>query len=140
MVVVAPSVGVHCGLYFALTIVDLVRSWSNRGECGGEVVEGLCECCTRVPDGNGDEFHPPPMSSEGRNEGGVLIGLLRVFLLASWVSEKSNLDEDESAQLLVDVCETGVGCVRDASCVYEVRSCAVVFLEESLCLFLWEDP
>ncbi len=70
-------------MYCALIGAGLVRSWSNCGECGGEVVEGPCECCTRVPYGDGDELHPPLLSLEGRNEGGVLLGLFRVFLAAS---------------------------------------------------------
>ena len=37
---------------------SVVHSWANRGECGGEVVEGPCEHFTRVSDGDGDEFHP----------------------------------------------------------------------------------
>jgi hypothetical protein len=67
----------------------------NYGEGGGEVVGGPCERCTRVSDrdGDGDEFHPPPLLLEGRYEGGVILGLLRVFLVASEVSGEPNLYE-----------------------------------------------
>ena len=57
----------------------MAHSWADRGECGGEVVYGPCERCTRVSDGDGDEFHPSPILVEGRDEWGVLLGLLRDF-------------------------------------------------------------
>ena len=71
------------------TVENAVRS---------EVVEGPCERCTRVSDGDSYEFHPPPIMLEGRDEGRVvLLGLLRVFLVASEVSGEPNLCEDEDA-------------------------------------------
>jgi len=79
---VAPSVGVRVSQRCALVGASVVHSWANRGKCGGEVVEGPCERCTRVSDGNGDEFHQSPMLLEGRDEGVVLLGLLRVFLVS----------------------------------------------------------
>jgi hypothetical protein len=51
----------------------------------------------RVPDGDGDELNPPPVFLEDRNEGGVLLGLLCVLLVASEVSRESNLFENEGA-------------------------------------------
>ncbi len=117
----APRVGVHGGLRSPPNGVGVVRSWANRIECGYEVVDGLCERCTRVYDGDGDEFHPSPISLEGRDERGVLLNLLCVFLVASFISLEDSLDEDEIAQLLINVVEAGVWCVRNASCVYEVR-------------------
>ncbi len=42
------------------------RKWSNGGEGGGELVQGPSESGTHVADGKGDELHPPPVSSEGR--------------------------------------------------------------------------
>ena len=75
----------------------LLRSWANRGECDGEVVEGPCDRCIRVPDGDGDKVHSPLVFLEGRIEGGVLLGLLCVFLVASEVSGKSNLYENGRA-------------------------------------------
>jgi hypothetical protein len=65
---VAPGVGVRVGQRCALAGVGVVHSWANLGDCGGEVVEGPCEPCTRVSDGDGDKFHPSPMLLEGRDK------------------------------------------------------------------------
>jgi len=73
----------------------------------------------------------------GPRRGGVLLGLLRVFLVASEVPGESNLCEDEGACLFVEVGMAGVGRVRDFFGVYEIRSCAVASLEGGLCLFRW---
>jgi hypothetical protein len=87
---------------------------------------------TRGSDGDGDEFHSPPVFCESRNEGGVLLGLLFVFLFTSEVSGESNLYENEGAYLIfVEASQAGVGCVWDASGIYEVLLCAVASLEES---------
>ena len=91
----AASVGVRDGLRCALASAGMVHSWAIRGECGGDVVKGLCEHCTRVSDGDCDESHPPPILLESRDEGGVLLVLLRVFLVAFEVSGEPNLYEDE---------------------------------------------
>jgi hypothetical protein len=72
-------------------------SWADRGEGGGEVVEGPCESRARVTGGDGDKFHHPPDLLEGRDEGGLFLGLLRVFLFASEVPGEPNLYEDEGA-------------------------------------------
>ena len=66
-------------------------SWADRGEGGDELVEGLCESHARAADGDGDKFYPPPIILEGRDEGGVLLDLLRVFLVASEVPGEPNL-------------------------------------------------
>ena len=131
----APSVKVRVGQRCALACAGVVHSWANRGEFGSEVVEGSCERCTRLSDGNGDEFHPPLVLLEGRDEGVVLLDLLRVFLDASEVPGELNLYEDESACLFVEVDLAEVGRVRDSFGVYEVRSCVVASLEECLRLF-----
>jgi len=102
----------------------VVHSWAGRGECGGEVVEGPCERCTRVADGDDDEFHPSPILLEGRDEGGVLLVIIRVFIVASEVPGEPNLYENEGACLFVEVILAGVGRVLDSSSVYEARSCA----------------
>ena len=81
----ALGVGVRDVLRCALASVGVVYSWANRGEYGSKVVEGPCERCTRVSDVDGDEFHSSPILLEGRDEGGVFLGLLRVFLVASEV-------------------------------------------------------
>ena len=121
----------------ALAGAGVVHSWANRGEDGDEVVEGSCERCTRVSDEDGDEFHPHPILLEGQDEGGVLIGLFRMFLVASEVSGEPNLYEDEDACLFVEVGLAGVGRVRDPSRLYEVWRCAVASVVEILCLFRW---
>ena len=72
-------------------------SWADRGEGGGEVVEGLCKRRARVVDGDGDKLHPSPTLLEGRDEGGVFLSLLRVFVVASEVPGEPNLYEDENA-------------------------------------------
>ena len=114
--------------------VGVVHSWADSGECGGEVLEGPCERCTRVSDGVGDEYHPSSILLEGRDERGVLLSLLRVLLVVSDVPGEPNLYEDEGACPFFEVGLIKVGRVHDSSCVYEVRSCAVASLEESLCL------
>ena len=77
--------------------VGIVVSWADRRECGDEVFEGPCERRTRVSDVADDKLHPPPMLSEGHEEGGILIGLLRVFLVASEISGEPNIYESEGA-------------------------------------------
>ena len=93
----AHGVEVRDGLRCALASVCVVHSWANRGEGGDEVVECPCERRTRVSDGDGDKLNPPLVVFEGRDEGGVLLGLLRVFLVASEVSGEPNLYENEDA-------------------------------------------
>ncbi len=84
-----------------------------------------------MPDGDGHEFHSPPVFLEGRDKGVVLLDLLRVFLVSSEVSEEPNLNEKEGAQLFIEVGDSGVRCARDSSGVDEVRVCALASLEES---------
>ena len=133
----ALGVGVHDGLWCAPARAGLVHSWANCGEGNGEVVDGPCKRCTRVSDLDGDKFPPRPIFPVGRDEGGVLLGLLCVFLVASEISDESNLRENECAEFFVEGGQAGVGCVRDASDVYEFRRCAVASLEESLCFLCW---
>ena len=65
--------GGSCGLH----------SGSNGGEGGGEMCERRREGGSGVSDGGGDEFDSSPVSLEGRNEGGVLLGLGLKFGVAS---------------------------------------------------------
>ena len=90
-----------------------------------------------MPDWDGDKFYPSSLLSEGREEGEVFLGLLRVFLVTSEVPGKPNLYEDEGACLFFEVGLAGVGRVRDSSCVYEAWGCAVAALKESVCLLRW---
>ncbi len=78
-----------------------VRSRSNGGEDGDELVQRPCERHSGVAYWEGDELHISPMSLEGRDEGGVLHGLGFVFGVAAEVSAKSDLDDDEGAEALV---------------------------------------
>ena len=93
----ALGVGVRVGLRGARAGASMVHSWADHGECGCEVVEGPCERCTRVSNGDGDEFYSSPMLLDGRDKKGVFLGLLRVFLVASEVPGEPNLCEDEDA-------------------------------------------
>ncbi len=82
----APGVGVRDGLCCALVGAGLVRSKADRGEGSGEVIEVSCKRRARVADEDGVKVHPPPVLFEGRDEGGVFLGILRVFLVAFEVS------------------------------------------------------
>ena len=93
----APSVGVRDGQRCVPDGVGVVRFWANRGECDVEVAQDLCEQCTRVSDGDGDELYLPLILLENRDERGVLFGLLCVFLVASEVMRESDLYENEGA-------------------------------------------
>ena len=74
------------------------------------MVEVPCERWTRVSDGDDDEFHPSPiLLDEVRDEGGVLLGLIRVFIVASEVPGVPNLYEDEGACLLSKLVWPGSG-------------------------------
>ena len=55
---------VMAGLRCVLVCVGVVYSRANRGECGGAVIEGPCERCTRVSDEDGDKSHLPPILLE----------------------------------------------------------------------------
>ncbi len=50
----------------------------------------------------GDELHISPVSFEGRDEGGVLRGLGFEFGVAAEVPAKSDFDDDEGAEALVE--------------------------------------
>ncbi len=43
-----------------------------------------------MADGDRDEFHSPPVFLEGRDEGGVLLGLLMMSFVASEVLAESH--------------------------------------------------
>ena len=56
-----------------------IRSRSNGGEGGDELGQRPCECHYRVAYREGDELHMPLVSLEGRDEVGVLRGLVYPF-------------------------------------------------------------
>jgi hypothetical protein len=60
----------------------------GEGDC--EVVEGPFKRDARVPDLDGDKFHSSQVLLEGRDEGGVFLGLLCVLVVTAEISAKSN--------------------------------------------------
>ena len=103
------------------------------------MLKGLGEFGTRVADGKGNELHPSPIPSEGRDEGGVFLGLFVELNVAAEVPAEADLDEDEGALLSVEGGRVGRGSVRDPSCVDEIRCCAMSGVEQYLGLCVWED-
>jgi hypothetical protein len=93
-----------------------------------------------VADREGHKLHPSPVFSEGRDEGGVLLGIFVKLNVAAEVHAKADLDEDEGALLFVEGGRVGRGSVWDPSCVDEVRCCAMSGFEQHLVLCMWEDP
>ncbi len=79
----------------------LLHVRANDGEGGGEVVEGGFKRSAGVADREGNEFHPSPIFFEGRDEGGVLLCLYLKLGVASEVSAKSDLDDEDGEVLLV---------------------------------------
>ncbi len=116
----APSVVVRGGAEGAPASSYSLNSWSDGGEGGGEVFEGLGECGARVANGKGNELHPSPVFSESRYEGGVLLGLLVELSVGAEVSAKADLDDDEGALFFFKRGRFGRGSVRDPSRVNEV--------------------
>jgi hypothetical protein len=73
------------------------------------MVQGLGEYDTRVADGKGNKLHPSPVSSEGRQEWGVFLGLLLELIVASEIHAETDLDDDEGAFFLVEGDRIGGG-------------------------------
>jgi len=71
--------------------------------------------------------------------GGVLLGLLVEFDVATEVPSEADLDEDEGALHYVEGGRVGRGCVWDPSCVDEVRCCAMSGFEHHLSLCVWGE-
>jgi len=65
------------------------------------------------------------MFPEFRDEGDVLVGLGFAFLFTSQVPTESDLDNDESAKLLVEGCRIWGGGVGYPPGIDEARWCAV---------------
>ena len=55
-----------------------------------------------MADGEGDELYASPVFSEGREEGGILLGLGLEFGLAAKIKTESDFDDDERAMHLVE--------------------------------------
>jgi hypothetical protein len=60
-----------------------------------------------VADREGQKLHPSPVPDEGRDEGGVLLGLLVEVNVAAEVLIEADLDDDEGALFLLN--EVGMG-------------------------------
>jgi hypothetical protein len=93
-----------------------------------------------VTDREGHRLHPSPVLSEGRDEGGVLLGLFVELNVAAEVPAKADLNEDEGVLLFVEGVRVGRGSLWDPSCVDEVHCCAMPGFEQQLGLSMWEDP
>ena len=78
------------------------RSKSNGGEGGDELGQRPCERHSCVAYREGDELHMYLVSLEGRDEVGVLRGLSFEFGVAAEVPAKSDLDDAEGAEALVE--------------------------------------
>ena len=70
----------------------------------------------------------------------MLFGLLVELDVAVEVSLEADLDDDEGALFSVKRGRVGRGSVRDPSCVYEVRCCAMPGFKQHLGMCMWEDP
>ena len=84
----------------------------------------------------GNELHPSPISSKGRDEEGVFLGLLVELNVAAEVPAEAALGDDEG----VLRSRVGEGSVWDPSCIDEVRCCAMSGVERHMGLSTWEDP
>jgi hypothetical protein len=98
---------------------------ASGGECGGEVAEGRRECRACMSNGEGDELYCFLVFLEGRDEGGILVGLGFEFVFTTQVPTESDLDDNESAEFLVEVGRIWGGGVGYPPGVNEVRRCAV---------------
>ena len=75
--------------------------WADGGEGNGEVDECRYERGACVSDWKGDKLHHSLVFLEGRDEGGVFLGLLHELDDVFEVSAKADLDDDEVVMFLV---------------------------------------
>ena len=113
-----------------------LRSRSNGGEGGDEMGQRPRERHSCVAYRKGDELHMSPMSLEGRDEGGVLRGLGFELGVAAEVPAKSDFDDDESAEALVEGGRVRGGGVRYPSGVDKIRRCSMSSGVEFLDFFM----
>ncbi len=73
----------------------------------------------------GDELHMSPMSLEGRDGGGVFRGLGLELGVAAKVPAKSDFNDDEGAEALIEGGRVRGGGVMYPSGVYKVRRCSM---------------
>ena len=102
-----------------------LHSKSNGGEGGHELCERPRERHSCMAYQKGDELHMSPMSLEGRDEGVLLRCLGFELGVASKVPAKSDFDDDESAEALVEGGRVRGGGVKYPSGVYKVRRCSM---------------
>ncbi len=93
---------VRDGVDVALGGSYALHARASGGECGGEVADGRRECRACMSDGEGDELCCSPVFLEGRDEGDVLVGLGFEFVFTSQLPTESDLDDNESAEFLVE--------------------------------------
>jgi hypothetical protein len=93
-----------------------------------------------VADREGNELHPFPILFEGRDEGGVFLGLLVDLDVAAEVPAEADLDNDEGAQFPIERGRIGGGSVWDPSCMDEIRWCAMSGFGHHLGLSKGKDP
>ena len=82
-----------------------------------------------MADREGHELHPSSVFPEGRDEGGVFLGLLVELNVAAEVLVEADIDKDEGSRFFVEGGRVGRGSIRDPSCVDEVRCCAMSGVE-----------
>ncbi len=90
-----------------------------------------------MADREGHELHPSPGFPEGRDEGGLFLGLLVELDVAAEVRAEADLDENEGALLPVEGGRVGRGSVWDPSCLDEARCCAMSGFERYMGLCMW---
>ena len=93
-----------------------------------------------MSDVESDKLYCPPMFPELHDEVDVLVDLGLSFLFTSQIPAESDLNDDESAEFLVEGCRVRGGGVGYAPGVYKVRGCAVSGSMQSLGFLVGEDP
>ena len=85
------------------------RAGSSGGEGRDELGQRPCERHACVANREGYELHVSLVSLEGRDEGGVLRCLGFKYGVAAEVPAKSDFDDDEGAETLVEGSRAGEG-------------------------------
>jgi hypothetical protein len=102
VVVVGPGGVVRVGVVVGHACSRGSQPLSNYGEGGGGVGDSRCKRRVCVSNREGDELHCSPVPLEGRDEGGVFLGLGGVCVFAAKVRTESDIDNDDCAKFLVE--------------------------------------